>query len=104
MGEDELRSAVFRAYKEAMERINSQSPDRQRLGRRVISWIAFAERPLLTLELQYALAITYKDVILDEDNVREANIMVSVCAGLVQVDNESGIIWLIHYTTQEYFN
>ena len=29
--------------------------------------------------------------------------MVSVCAGLVTVDEESGIIRLVHYTTQEYF-
>jgi len=29
--------------------------------------------------------------------------MVSVCAGLVTVDKESGIIRLAHYTTQEYF-
>ncbi|KAK7398285.1 hypothetical protein QQX98_012343 [Neonectria punicea] len=28
--------------------------------------------------------------------------MVSVCAGLVTVDNESGVIRLVHYTTQEY--
>jgi hypothetical protein len=30
--------------------------------------------------------------------------MVSVCAGLVTVDEESNIIRLAHYTTQEYFN
>ncbi|KAK4107439.1 hypothetical protein N656DRAFT_513618 [Canariomyces notabilis] len=29
--------------------------------------------------------------------------MVSVCAGLVTVDGNSGIIRLVHYTTQEYF-
>src|SRR4051812_2859517 len=29
--------------------------------------------------------------------------MVSVCAGLVTVDEESKIIRLVHYTTQEYF-
>ena len=40
---------------------------------------------------------------LDEDNIPEIEDMVSVCAGLVTVDKESGIIRLIHYTTQEYF-
>jgi len=29
--------------------------------------------------------------------------MVSVCAGLVTIGKESGIIRLVHYTTQEYF-
>lgn len=29
--------------------------------------------------------------------------MVSVCAGLVTVDEQSNIIRLVHYTTQDYF-
>ena len=29
--------------------------------------------------------------------------MISVCAGLVTIDEESSIIRLVHYTTQEYF-
>jgi hypothetical protein len=29
--------------------------------------------------------------------------MVSVCAGLVTIDEESNIIRLVHHTTQEYF-
>jgi hypothetical protein len=40
---------------------------------------------------------------LDEDNLPQIEDMVSVCAGLVTVDEESGIIRLVHYTTQEYF-
>ena len=40
---------------------------------------------------------------LDLDNVLDAEYMVSVCAGLVTIDNESDIIRLVHYTTQEYF-
>ena len=40
---------------------------------------------------------------LDEDNLPEVSDMVSVCAGLVTVDEESKMIRLVHYTTQEYF-
>ena len=40
---------------------------------------------------------------LDKENIREIEDMVSVCAGLVTVDEESNIIRLVHYTTQEYF-
>lgn len=40
---------------------------------------------------------------LDEDNIPEIEEMVSVCAGLVTVDEESDIIRLVHHTTQEYF-
>ncbi|KAM0262478.1 hypothetical protein ACHAQJ_001732 [Trichoderma viride] len=103
-GEDGLRAALEQAYEEAMVRIDSQGQGRQRLGRKAISWIAFAKRPLKTLELQNALAVRPTDNALDEDNVREIGIIVSVCAGLVTVDEESGVVRLTHYTTQEYFD
>jgi len=31
------------------------------------------------------------------------DILVDVCAGIVRVDEESGVVHLIHYTTQKYF-
>jgi succinate dehydrogenase flavin-adding protein (antitoxin of CptAB toxin-antitoxin module) len=40
---------------------------------------------------------------LDELNFSEIEDIVSVCAGLVTINEESGIIRLVHYTTQEYF-
>ncbi|KAF1962050.1 ankyrin [Byssothecium circinans] len=39
---------------------------------------------------------------LDEDNIPDVEEIVSVCAGLVTVDEESNIIRLVHYTTQDY--
>lgn len=39
----------------------------------------------------------------DTDAVPQVHDMVSFCAGLVTVDEESNVIRLVHYTTQEYF-
>lgn len=39
----------------------------------------------------------------DEDAVCAEDDLVSVCAGLVTVDQESRIIHLVHHTTQDYF-
>ncbi|KAJ5359300.1 uncharacterized protein N7496_011713 [Penicillium cataractarum] len=58
-------------------------------------------RRSLTSELQHTLAVEPGRSKLDEDNIPQ--IMVEVCAGLVTVDEESNIIRLVHYTTQEYF-
>jgi hypothetical protein len=55
------------------------------------------------LELQHALAVEVGDSRLGEDNLERIERMVSVCAGLVTVDEESSIIRLVHYTMQEYF-
>ena len=86
-----------------MERINGQVIDFKKLARQVLSWIICAKRPLTTLELRHALAVEVDETKLDEYNLPETEDMVSVCAGLVTVDEESDIIRLVHYTTQEYF-
>lgn len=95
--------ALDNAYKEAMERIEGQILDSRELAKQVLSWISCAKRPLTTLELQHALAVEMVDLELDEENLPEIEDMISVCAGLVTVDEESGIIRLVHHTTQEYF-
>ena len=85
-----------------MERIEGQVTDQEKLAKQVLSWITCAKRPLTASELQHALAVEEGESEFDEDNLSQIEDLVSVCAGLVTVD-ETGIIRLIHYTTQEYF-
>lgn len=54
------------------------------------------------MELQHALAIEIGLSELDEENIPEIGDILAACAGLVTLDNESGIVRLVHYTTQEY--
>jgi hypothetical protein len=86
-----------------MERIKGQKEGFQLLANNVLSWITCAKRPLTTIELQHALAVEIGEPELDEDNLPEIEDMVSVCVGLVTIDEESNIIRLVHYTTQDYF-
>jgi len=90
-------------YKNVMERIQGQGMDITGLAKQVLSWITCAKRPLTTSELQHALAVEVGEPELEGDNLPEIEDIVSVCAGLVGVDEESGTIRLVHYTTQEYF-
>lgn len=87
-----------------MERIEGQSADSQDLAKQALGWITCSKTPLTTLELQHALAVEIGLSSLDEDNLPEIEDVVSVCAGLVTVDEGSGIIRVVHYTTQEYFD
>ena len=91
------------AYDEVIQRINHQKQGFRELADQVLIWIIFALRPLTVLELQHALAVEQNDTELDEDNLPNAKEMIAFCAGLVVVDEESQIIRLVHYTTQEYF-
>ncbi|KAL8668528.1 MAG: hypothetical protein Q9168_006848 [Polycauliona sp. 1 TL-2023] len=95
--------ALDEAYNSALDRIQGQLPGDTALAKNVLSWITYARRPLSTLELSHALAVNIGDSELDTDNIPEVEDMISVCAGLVTVDEESNIIRLVHYTTQEYF-
>ncbi|KAL8756771.1 MAG: hypothetical protein Q9184_004385, partial [Pyrenodesmia sp. 2 TL-2023] len=95
--------ALDKAYKDAIQRIEGQLPGKSEQAKRVLSWITYAQRPLSTEELRHALAVELGDSELDLDNIPDVEDMVSDCAGLVVVDDESNIIRLVHYTTQEYF-
>ncbi|KFZ00411.1 hypothetical protein V500_01061 [Pseudogymnoascus sp. VKM F-4518 (FW-2643)] len=95
--------AYDKAYNDAMERIEGQLDGQKRLAKQVLSWITCAKRPLTTSELEHALAVELGESQFDEENLSLVEDMVSVCAGLVTVDEESAIIRLVHYTAQEYF-
>jgi len=95
--------ALDHAYGEALERIEHQQAGHASLAKHVLTWITFAKRPLTTAEICCALAIEPGDAELDPENKPDVDEIVSVCAGLVVVDQDSAIIRLVHYTTQEYF-
>lgn len=95
--------AYDRAYDDAMARIEGQLDDETALAKQTLSWITCAKVPLSTTELQYAIAVEVDEAELDQDNMSEMEDILAVCAGLVTVDEDSGIVRLVHYTTQEYF-
>jgi ankyrin repeat protein len=86
-----------------MDRIEGQLKDQEELAKQALSWITCAKRPLSTTELQHALGVEMGETELDPDNIPLVEDIVSVCAGLVTLDEESNVIRLVHYTTQEYF-
>jgi hypothetical protein len=86
-----------------MERIEGQLADEEELAKQVLSWITCAKRPLTTSELEHAIATEAGEPQLDPENFCRLEDMVSACAGLVTIDEESKIIRLVHFTTQEYF-
>jgi hypothetical protein len=94
---------LHKTYEQAMERIEGQGIRIRELAKRILAWIIHAKRPLSTTELRHALATKPGSVNLDKDYLPSVQVLRSVCAGLVTVDEQSGIARLVHYTTQEYF-
>jgi hypothetical protein len=96
-------AALDVAYAEAIQRIEGQLKGHRELAKRVLSWITFAKRPLTTTEICCALAVEPRETEIDPDNVPDSEVIVSMCACLVIVHQESALIRLVHYTTQDFF-
>ncbi|KAJ4136561.1 hypothetical protein NW768_004178 [Fusarium equiseti] len=90
-------------YGQAMRRIQDQEPNRKALAMKILTWIVHAERPLSMQELKHAVAVCENSDELDENYIPRSKIILSLCAGLVVLDEESRMVRLVHYTTQEYF-
>jgi ankyrin repeat protein len=90
-------------YEQAMDRINDQGSRICEIAKGILGWIIHAKRPLSTNELQHALAVRPDTSKLDKDYLPSIQLLLSICAGLVTIDREGGIIRLVHFTTREYF-
>ncbi|KAI1387916.1 ankyrin repeat-containing domain protein [Hypoxylon trugodes] len=101
-GQDQA-DVLDQAYDDAMARINEQRPGFKKLANGVLSWVTYTRRPLITRELQHALAVEIGSSGLDEDNLEKIERMISVCFGLVVINAENKTVELVHHTTQEYF-
>ncbi|KAJ7291345.1 ankyrin repeat-containing domain protein [Mycena rebaudengoi] len=86
-------------YNEAMDRIEVQNKDDREIARQALIWVANAKRPLSVHELCEALAIKLGATTLDADDMLDIEFIVSVCAGLLIVDQ---VVRLVHHTTQDY--
>ncbi|KAJ7706814.1 ankyrin repeat-containing domain protein [Mycena rosella] len=91
-------------YDEVVERINRQSEDDQKLAWCTLSRVAHAKRPLRPSELREALAVEPGTTTLDRDNLLDIDTILSVCAGLVVINDGDKRLRLIHYTTQTYLD
>lgn len=88
-------SAYDEAYTEAMERIKGQPQGHCELAIQTLSWISCAKRPLAIRELGEALAVEPDAAELGRDNIPDIEDTLSVCGGLVVVDEQSQIIRLM---------
>lgn len=83
---------LSKPYTGIMKKLQSQLLGFWDLARRVLLWVILAKRPLKADELRYALAVEIGDTNLDPRNIRDINMILCVCGGLVILDKSSGIV------------
>ncbi|KAJ7076815.1 hypothetical protein C8R44DRAFT_576469, partial [Mycena epipterygia] len=92
------------AFGEVVLRINCQSEEDKTLAWLTLSWVTNARRPLEPSELREALAVEEGTTELDAKNLVDTETILSVCAGLVIINEEDNKVRLIHYTIHQYLD
>ncbi|KAJ7441378.1 ankyrin repeat-containing domain protein, partial [Mycena galericulata] len=100
----ELPEELSKTYDNAMQRIEAQNEEERRAAFSTLIWVVNAKRPLTVQELQVALAVEPGTQQLDKDYIMSIDTILSVCAGLVIMDEHRNVVRLVHYTTQEYLD
>ena len=96
-------NALDLAYDGAMQRVEDQMEGFRLRAKQLLGWLTYSERLMTVKEVQHALAIEPGTPEFDEDSLDDIDEVLGFCAGLVIIDEETQIIRLVHYTTQEYF-
>jgi ankyrin repeat protein len=101
---DLLPTELDETYEKAMFRIKGQVEQQSQLALKALFWVSKAVRPLKLNEIHHALAVEPGDQVLDPDGIEnDKTFLVSITAGLLTVDTNSGTIRLVHFTAEEYF-
>ena len=102
MALEQLSENLGEAYESVIKRISNQNKDLADLAKMALKWITYAKEPLEIPVLQHALAWTPMNPDVNEKTLVQPEQLVSWCAGIVTIDQESHLIRLVHYTTQTY--
>lgn len=94
-----LPQEAYGAYDDTMERIEMQRKDEVELAKKALAWIVYARRLLSATELRHALAIMPGMEALDLDDLVDNEIWISLCAGLVVIDDHNVVRLVRKYNT-----
>lgn len=90
-------------YTDAMMRIKDLPSSRKEVAMEFLRWVVFAERPLEVHEIEHAVAVCYGDHDIDPDNIIRAQVLASMCEGIVKFD-ESDCVRLVHFSAKNFFS
>ncbi|KAH6909744.1 hypothetical protein BKA70DRAFT_175062 [Coprinopsis sp. MPI-PUGE-AT-0042] len=88
-------------YLQTWQRILAQAPSKALLARNTLTWVAHATRSLTIQELQQAVATspdTHKFV---PDRLIQEDVLIGLCHGLVDVEEKTRLVRLVHYTAKD---
>ncbi|KAH6903958.1 ankyrin repeat domain-containing protein 28 [Coprinopsis sp. MPI-PUGE-AT-0042] len=88
-------------YMKTWQRIIHQGPKQLNLAKLVLLWITHAHGEMTIDALRRAVATSPETHAFDPKRMVPEALLISVCCGLVSVDDKTRIVRLIHYTTRD---
>ncbi|KAL2802869.1 hypothetical protein BJX63DRAFT_437461 [Aspergillus granulosus] len=99
----DLPTSLSAAYQQTEQRILRQNSDHCSLTQVVLEWIAYTTRIITVSELRTAVSLGITGETLDDIGLPEIDTIVSVCCGVIEVDQTTQTIRYVHYTAKQYF-
>lgn len=100
---NQLPRGLHQIYEAAISRIRTQpNPENVELALKALNWLTFAREHLQIMALRHALAVKEDTMDIKENDLPNLQMVLSLCVGLVILDQESSEIRLVHETTQQY--
>ncbi|KAH6907888.1 ankyrin repeat-containing domain protein, partial [Coprinopsis sp. MPI-PUGE-AT-0042] len=96
----EFPAKLADAYAETWDRIINQSLGKALLAMNVFTWVLYATRSLSVEELRHAVASCPDTHKFEPGGLVVAEILVSVCCGLLVIEEETQQVRLVHYTAK----
>ena len=97
-----LSADLTTVFSSTLDRINGLSASRRRVAFNTLMWISHATRPLKVAELQHALSVRFEESDINRDNFLSLRTILDSCCGLVEVEKDSNIIHLVHFSLEEF--
>ncbi|KAH6903965.1 hypothetical protein BKA70DRAFT_1512804 [Coprinopsis sp. MPI-PUGE-AT-0042] len=88
-------------YTKTWERILDQVPKHSNLAKLALLWITHAHGEMTIDALRRAVATSPETHVFDPKRMVPEALLLSVCCGLVSVDEKTRLVRLIHYTTRD---
>ncbi|KAH6904192.1 hypothetical protein BKA70DRAFT_1403427, partial [Coprinopsis sp. MPI-PUGE-AT-0042] len=88
-------------YIKTWERILAQTPKRSTLAKLILLWVTHAHGEMTVDALRRALSTSPETHIFEPNRMVPEALLLSVCCGLISVDEKTRLVRLMHYTTRD---
>ncbi|KAH6907848.1 ankyrin repeat-containing domain protein [Coprinopsis sp. MPI-PUGE-AT-0042] len=88
-------------YQRTWERILDQTPNKTLLAKNVLVWVLCATRSLTIGEMRHVVAACPETSRFDRSRLVDEATLMSLCRGLVNVEEETKVVRFVHYTAKD---